>query len=163
MINLNKNSITAKLYCWFYNVKSLPTNLCPYFWKVVIMYLLLPFLGIPALIGHKLDDNTNAFIKALLGIVAIIFVMLLISLIVSPIVVFNWWLLDIKPNSLYMNTTEVGLMCWTGLLFVGLWHLGEQLYKYIFNRETHTPKETNVVIAFVKAKYHKYCPTINWN
>jgi hypothetical protein len=166
-INLNKNSITAKLYRWFYNVDTLPQNLCPYFWKVVIMYLLLPFLGIPALIGHLIEKDCNAFTKSILTIaVTVFFTAGLIgigSLIVSPIVVFNWVVLNIKPNDMYGNMMVGGLTGWFSLFIYGFWVGGVELYKYLTNKKTNTPKESNIILAFVKAKYHKYCLPINWN
>jgi hypothetical protein len=127
------------------------------------MYILLPFLGIPILIGQLAEKDSNAFVKTGVGFILISVSLLVISLIIGPIVLFNWWVLEIKPNILYGTIMEVGLITWFGVLLIGFYTGGEQLYKYIFNRETHTPKESNVVVAFVKAKYHKYCLPINWN
>jgi hypothetical protein len=39
-MQLNHNSFSAKLYRWFYGVDSMPGNLCPYFWKLVIAYVM---------------------------------------------------------------------------------------------------------------------------
>ena len=40
-MKLNSNSISSKLYRWFYGTKELPNNLCPYFWKLVLAWLVL--------------------------------------------------------------------------------------------------------------------------
>jgi len=161
-INLNKNSFTPRLYKWFYNVDYLPQNLCPYFWKVVIMYILLPFLGIPILIGQLAEKDSNAFVKTGVGIILIVLSIFLISTIISPIVLFNYLVLHVKPNEMYGKIMELGLTIWFPLIVFGIWTACEKSYEYITNRKKPIPEESNVVVAFVKAKFHQICPSINW-
>ena len=45
-MKLNQNSLSAKLYRWFYKTDTMPTNLCPYFWKLVTAVILSPLFAI---------------------------------------------------------------------------------------------------------------------
>ena len=40
-MKLTKNSFNSKLYRWFYCTNQLPINLCPYFWKLLMAWVLL--------------------------------------------------------------------------------------------------------------------------
>jgi hypothetical protein len=62
-MKLNKNSVSSRLYKWFYGVseyQGLPNNLCPYFWKVVLMYLtIIPYtlISIPVVVYDMFDKQ----------------------------------------------------------------------------------------------------------
>ena len=43
MLEFNYDTINAKIYRWFWNIKKMP-NLCPYFWKSILMWLIIPFV-----------------------------------------------------------------------------------------------------------------------
>jgi hypothetical protein len=63
-MNLNQNSIPAKLYRWFYqkNQYEMPTNLCPYFWQLVVMWIfILPcaLLSLPANIFYFFSKDSE--------------------------------------------------------------------------------------------------------
>jgi hypothetical protein len=66
-------------------------------------------------------------------------------------------------------------MLWFVILVVGSYHLIKGIYEYI-REKNHEKKfkydengyriypepKVNIVKEFVKAKYHKYCPRIEW-
>ena len=57
-MKLNINSTSAQLYRWFYATTTMPQSLCPYFWKLVIMWLLiLPYsiLSLPVILMDLKD------------------------------------------------------------------------------------------------------------
>ena len=62
-MRLNENSFTPKLYKWFYGVsesQGLPKNLCPYFWKVLLMYsTFIPYVlfSIPVVVYDLFDKQ----------------------------------------------------------------------------------------------------------
>ena len=45
-MKLNSNSVTARLYRWFYMNDQMPKSLCPYFWITVGLCLMTPFLSV---------------------------------------------------------------------------------------------------------------------
>jgi hypothetical protein len=62
-MEINTNSVWTKLWQWFYGVRTedLPNNLCPYFWKMLLMILtIIPYtLFCLPLIIYDLLDNKN--------------------------------------------------------------------------------------------------------
>jgi hypothetical protein len=50
-MRLKSNSISARLYRYFYGTEIMPTSLCNYFWALVLAYLLIIPLEIFGLVG----------------------------------------------------------------------------------------------------------------
>lgn len=161
---LNHNSISAKLYRWFYGTNVMPNNLCPYFWKLVIAYTFaLPvlILSLPYIIVDKdnsMDTLTNRIIKGI-----ILYGMLFLA--ICMLSVFGLFFVLPENDGLYfiMVTTGVGL--WIPCVVFGLTYLISKLFEKWkerkYNRYPEEPK-TNIIVEMVKAKYHKYCPKIDW-
>ncbi len=160
-MELNKNSFSAKLYRWYFNEYEMPTNLCSYFWALVLAYITTPLFflfAIPALILAAVDKDddfevrsTGYIWKAFIGFVIWVLVFFLICMVW---VVIKWFSLSIpKP------ITAVGVVGWglttliTLIVFVERWKEKRRYGK---------PKEPSVIWEFIKAKYHKYCPQIKW-
>lgn len=173
-MELNKNSTTARLYRWFYNIKEMPQNLCPYFWKLALMWILvIPFsiFTLPTLLFSDLKDNhpikrfSASFI--IYGIIYIAF-----GLILAPII---WIFYAETPlNSAMLGATVVGTIIWFVLAILGFLKLAEYLlekisdavhyrrYKNYKKKHLKQADEPSVIIEFVKARYNKYCPKIDW-
>jgi hypothetical protein len=167
-MKLNKNSISAKLFRWFYGTKELPTNLCPYFWKLVMAYVFvipLFIISFPYIIIDKNSCNKSLDSRIWLGFVFwIIFPASIVCLIaaLSPIMLF--WYTPVEDSSLEILII-CGLLTWAVGLTIGvMWfihHLGEKI-----KERRNLPKKekrSNIIVEMVKATYYKYCPKIDWN
>lgn len=145
---LNQNSISAKLYRWYYNTNSMPQNLCPYFWQLVIMWvtiLPLTLFSLPFQLGTKFDKASwDERLST-----SFIFYLLLILL-------FGVVLYSIK---LISQLTALELIM-IGVMVCGF-GIGILIAKY-FRKDYSKPKEPSVIIEFAKASYNKYCPKIDW-
>ena len=172
-MEISKNSITTKLYRWFYSISAnkLPNNLCPYFWKTVIMYILIIPISLivsPAIIleiiqKDNLDNNTleQRFLISLF-IYVILFVILLM---LSPIIYY----FNQSPESIWYGLKKGGYIMWTIVTFIFLCVMGSKLYdkkKEVeedpFGEKLVKKSKPNIITVFIKAKYKKYCPQITW-
>ena len=64
-MELNLNSLTAKLYRWFYKQNEMPSSLCPYFWKMIlacILYIPLFLFDLPSRIARKIQKENTTWI-----------------------------------------------------------------------------------------------------
>ena len=163
-MKLNKNSISAKLLRWFYGTSELPTNLCPYFWKLVMAYVFaipLFIIPLPYVIIEKSSSIESLNSRIWGGFVCWVILFLLITAL-TPIMLF--WHTPVK-DSLLETLIEIGVFTWiTGLIIGIMWfihHLGEKI-----KERRNLPKKekrSNIIVEMVKATYYKYCPKIDWN
>ena len=163
-MKLNKNSISAKLFRWFYGTSELPTNLCPYFWKLVMAYVFaipLFIISLPYVIIDKDSCNESLGSRIGLGFVCWFILFLLITAL-TPIMLF--WYTPVEDSSLEILII-CGLLTWAVGLTIGvMWfihHLGEKI-----KERRNLPKKekrSNIIVEMVKATYYKYCPKIDWN
>ena len=140
-------------------VKYPPNNLCPYFWSLIIailLYIPITILRLPELIRMlimerkiEIDEKTSAMGANMWVIITILsgFTILHINLIKA---MFNTYSYD---SSLANITVIIDLI----IIAIVAGHL---IYKNIYEKEPN--KETNIVEEFIKAKYYKYCPKIEW-
>jgi len=201
-MKLNQNSITTRLYKWFYNTEELPQSLCPYFWKLTLMLLLIiPYsiITLPVLIVNKFDnDYDSASFGEKLGVSIILWgCVLIILLLLSPILLI--WVdlpADKKLDEFIHVTIRVGMISWgiviiTSVVFWVAWLIENRRkffkeiryeYKdvyddggywqntiktgrryYLVNGEKVFIEEKKyILIEFIKAKYNRYCPKIDW-
>lgn len=180
-MKLNHNSTSARLYRWFYITDEMPQTLCPYFWKLVIMWIFLAPVGlisIPIVITKQEADEWPVRILGgllLWGIVALLFIA------IFPITYLFWGWFD--PKTTFGAWQRTGLALW-GMLIVGsiIWGILEirqrkkearrhRQKEWIWNDEgdyvknpDYEPYEEkpSIIIEFIKAKYNKYCPKIDW-
>lgn len=181
-MTLNTNSLNAKLYCWFYGKTAyhLPNNLCPYFWKLILAWVLLvPYtlFCILYILTHEIfiDNYENGNHKTgermgvsliLNGIVFMLFLM---------INVVVWFFVDYTPKSIFSELLPPGIMVWVVAIGFGIYYgikaLVERIKESRIPRDEYgyriypEPKEKkhNLIVEFVKAKYGQYCPKIDWN
>jgi hypothetical protein len=181
-MKLNQNSISARIYRWFYMTDEMPQNLCPYFWKLVIAYILLIPCGILYLpITILRTDVTETGERLALGFfswIAILGALLMIF----PITYFFY---GFFPNGTTYNSWQlIGIALWVGAFALGISygiaHLSSERrrkreirnleymwdeYGVYVKNPNYKPyeKNPNIIIEFIKAKYNRYCPKIEWN
>lgn len=170
----NPNSILAKAYRWFYNIKyrNMPTNGCPYFWQSVIMTLCYPFVLIAAIpmfimeyILEKYDEEVEA---PLLGAAALGLIMYGILFLVYCQFAMFFYL-----DNIHHGIFVAGAFAWGIELIIFISFIIHNIQEYIKRAKRlkkeqaehlgETIQSSNIVVTFVKAKYNKYCPQLTWN
>jgi len=161
-MKLNQNSLSAKLYRWFYKTDTMPTNLCPYFWKLVTAVILSPLLAIYTLpyeiINYKrwhryTYGDMLGMSLAYWCLIAVVICM------ISPLGLF-FYIPD--ESSLLWIMISVGLICWLSLIVFGTAWAFAKTKEHLQSKNSNTEKTDNIIVEMVKAKYHKYCPKIDW-
>ena len=170
-MKLDKNSRAARLYRWFYcvNEYNMPKSLCPYAWKLLLMWILIvPYtlFSLPFQIKNKFQTEPIPLVlKSAFAINCFILIASLMALGLSTLA-FG------MPDSLLMqNLANAGLflslsvgvnICVIILLVIGMRAI-DVLSQYIYTSK-RTPRESqaSVVKEFIKAKINKYCPKIDW-
>lgn len=182
-MKLKQNSISARLYRWFYITDNMPSNLCPYFWKLVAMWVLLgpgALISAPMMIvnrGEKMEWPSRIIGGALLYFVAYI----LMLMVFAPI---SYLMIGISEK--YWNFQLGGFTGWvlTIACLIVLFivrkvekrkeekarkrspYIWDEEGNYVTNPdyeefEPKTPR-TYILKEFIKAKYNRYCPKIDW-
>ena len=160
-MKLNEKSVTSKLYRWFYGTQSMPTNLCPYFWKLVVMWIFIVPMSILAITNtfiYKLskgelgaDSHEDIWGKFSYGIVFYLVIYIASCMIIALSYLFIG----------YENGTALFTLSAIGFVFWFFWIVG---FIALFIKDmTDNDHNDGVVKGFVKAKYNKYCPTIEWS
>lgn len=159
----NKNSIHAKLYGVTYN-SELPENLCPYFWKLVwATIILIPniIIQLPALIlkiFSKDSDLDDCYERRKAGL-GIYFALMILSLYLLPTI--NWIKAIFNCYSYSQEFAIIG----GGLNSIIFIVVSFFFIRYIINKKSERiveEKKPNIVTEFIKAKYNRYCPKIEW-
>jgi hypothetical protein len=164
---LNHNSISAKLYRWFYETNIMPNNLCPYFWKLAIAYtfaLPLLILTLPHTILNNGRHSSTPRIAYSILFYSITFI------VISMLSVFGLFFVTPEENTFYLWMVLLGLIAWSLVFGFGICKLISALiikwksYRYYKKYFINKPKtaKVNLIVEMVKAKYHKYCPKIDW-
>ena len=178
-MKLNQNSVSVKLYKWFYGVseyQGLPNNLCPFFWRVVLMYLtFIPYVlfSIPVVVYDLFDtqySNGDRKTGERLGVSVGIYIGLFVitSMITSIVGLFT----HIDPKSFWEFCQLTGCIVWFGLIVFGVIEGVKYLREYSTtdksyyseteNKWVYKKTTVNLTTEFIKAKYNKYCPKIDW-
>jgi hypothetical protein len=128
----SKKSLHARLYRFMY-YSDLPNNLCPYFWKLVLAFILFSFI---------------IYISLYIGC-CVLFV--------------NYHLVKMILNCYSYNYNHaigaVFVDICIALVFIGLYinNFIENNYK-----KEKAKTNQNIIKEFIKAKYNNYCPKIDW-
>jgi len=165
---LNHNSISSRLYRWFYETNIMPNNLCPYFWKLAIAYTFaLPLLILT--LPHTILNNGRHSSTPRIGYSILFY--LITFFVISMLSVFGLCFVTPEENTLYFFMVIFGIFAWILVfVFCGVslidklvtkWRSYRYYKKYFINK----PKtaKVNLIVEMVKAKYNKYCPKIDWS
>lgn len=166
-VKLNSNSWVYRLYNWFYDRNSgspsRPTNLCPYFWSLVFMFIvIIPYslfivLGAPI---HKFEQDTHE--RRLVQSFVLGFGYCILFSILAAIYAL------IFDHSLIANDASIiGVSVIFGLAFLitgAFFAIGYGIQRIIncFPNKTQRQNTDNILISFIKSKYKKICPSITW-
>lgn len=161
-MKLPKRSWHFKLYSLHYGETPYPSNLCPYFWKVIwalIVFIPLQLISLPGHIWNKIENGTtdwrdgfqenNSFIKGI-GVYGI--AMILCSIVNFWLCITGIWNIDYGVNEIF---AVLGALVQSILLIV--------LIVWIIKKTMNKSSKPNILTEFVKAKYNKYCPKIDWD
>jgi len=177
-MKLNINSISARLYRWFYSTSQMPQSLCPYFWKLVLMwFFIVPYtiISLPCILMDLKDpDHKTTGERA--GVGAIMwFILSMLFCMMSWIGVF---FIEPVKDTLWFHMLGAGFIGWLTAIVLGSmlaikWFIEnrrERKYRRIKYDEDgyriwEEPKEKqpSIITEFIKAKYNKYCPKIDWD
>lgn len=131
-MNIKKSSWHYKMIEWFGHTPS--DSLCPYVRQILLALALSLFLiAIASAIFIVFVWNPLHVLAALMGIVSI------------------------TPNSL-----AIGLIAWAAYAVAGVVFGGKYLRKKYRERNPVVETEPNIVMAYIKAKKEKFCPTLKF-
>lgn len=148
-MQLNKNSISARLYRHFYSEETMPKSLCTYFWALVLAYTLVIPLEILGLVGnipiYLVDKGgdilpKNPFFKTVMTIFTVIILYCLFVCIYPIIHIFHpieWMKIE---ASIFFDIV---------ILILGI---------VIYKNET----KNSILPEYIKAKVKGICPRIDW-
>ena len=182
-MKLNHNSLSARLYRWFYITDHMPPTLCPYFWKLVLMWILIlpySFLCLPLIIVKQDEEILEWRVRPIFGVVlyGVVFVTFLA---LFPLTYFIWGLFEVK--SVFLQWQVAGMLIWVIIIVYAIvWAIVKlnsrrklarrrRQLEYIWNDKgdyvlnpdyVHYEPRPNIIVEFIKAKYNKYCPKIDW-
>jgi predicted membrane protein len=129
---IKKTSWHYKLIQWFGHTPS--DSLCPYVRQILLAFALSLFLiAIASCIFIVFVWNPLHVLAALMGIV-----------------------------SINANALMIGLVAWAVYAIVGIVMGGKYLRKKYREKNPVVEKEPNIVMAYIKAKKDKICPTLNF-
>lgn len=171
-MTLNENSLNANLYRWFYGKFNLPTNLCPFFWKLVAAWILLIPFSIFCLPTIVLDIFSGDFTlgKEKPGDRLWISLVVWIVLFLATCMGLGIALFFTELGS-FTGLGRTGILLWVIGLIIGTIYLFVHGYeKYQDSKKKYDQwgyriyeeKTDNILIGFIKAKYNEWCPVITW-
>ena len=151
--------------------QKMPQSLCPYFWKLAIMWVfIVPYTVITLpIVVLKYESRNSTSERAALGMLLWLFLFVAFSM-VSLIGIF--WI-DPEKNPTFRGLFIAGIVGWVVAAVFGVvglihWLKDKWESRHIRYDEngyriyTDPVKQDSILVSFVKAKYNKYCPKINW-
>jgi protein-S-isoprenylcysteine O-methyltransferase Ste14 len=181
-MELNYNSTSSKLYRWFYDKRDMPETLCPYFWSLVFAWTLTVILSpllLPTWVAKKIskdfDEDVPIGPYALMGFLMYGIIYFLISF---GVFISAYWITYYEGSlgfNLYGSGAIITVVAGVALIIWGIITLknrirdrrtkrtiwDEELWEYVPNPDYVEPRP-NLLVEFVRAKYNKYCPKIDW-
>ena len=165
-MKIKTNSIHAKIYRFVYS-SDLPMNLCPYFWSLIwaiVVFIPDLIIKLPVLLWNlTTDTNQKTEKKEQRGIGFAVYVLtgIFILWIISTYNLIKYWFNCYSYNNQF---AEIGGFINIIFMFIILvilyaaydYEIGE------FKDSLLNKSENNIIIQFIKAKYNKYCPKIDW-
>lgn len=165
-MKLNNSSWYVWIYRSSYGIEKyqLPKNLCPFFWKLLLSFVLLPFVFFGHLCNIKRIELNGIAIGSLIQVLMLLITGVTFS---DYFHAHYWtWILFFKCYGLaflFITGFVIGIV----IIILLLTYI-QFIIKYIkTNRKpkkikTYQQKEPSIITSFIKAKYNKYCPSIEW-
>lgn len=156
-MKIKKTSLHARFYKFMYLTDKLPTNLCPYFWKLVMAIITLP-LTFPSFIFTNNRSFGSRFDP--------LAIMIVLEMLIFGVGGLTSLIFGLVKNDDPMNLTTFGLINFAGILgwimialacYTAHW-ISERKEVYLGKKE----KKPNIIIEYIKAKKNKACPMIEW-
>lgn len=182
MRDLSQKSWHCQLYRLIYG-HELPTNLCPYFYKVmlaIILFLpLIMFTAVAALFAevvnlfhakevrfHLYQDAKSESGLLSRDMLAAAFVVNWVCFYVFELIWFPFHYNEKGPLTtmgfgIYICTAAILLSIVNYFLFKGIDWLIDKMRTSKSAPKTES-KESSLVLSYIKSKYQKHCPKINW-
>lgn len=175
-MKLNYDSYLSRLYRWFYLADTMPNNLCPYFWKLVIMLILIlptAIISLPVILIEilKKEEFTTYGERFGLSFIAYVLIIALISL--GAAACWPWF--TYEKESFFDFCAHLGTMMFVFGFVYGIYSLLKWIFNSIRDRIVYTTNNEgrkvyrpsreprpNIIIEFIKAKYEKNCPRLEW-
>ncbi len=172
-MKLRKHSWHYLLYNATYQ-SYVPSNLCPYFWKLLFAIVSFPvnfIMTLPVFIvdkiikiwdkdGFELNDEVYFSIKYLCAII------LYLAGFIAFCMLSMWFFPFMAKHgnkSEISNIWLAGFIGWGVVIFFLLRAFAFYVYgKLSSGKKVYKEKSPNILSEFVKAKYKKYCPRIDW-
>lgn len=178
MATLNNKGISATIYRWFYGLEldELPRNLCPYFWKSVLMYLtIIPYsiFCLPTIIWEMFDKQYKHGDRSCGERIGVSFGIYVAGFILAALCAAVGWLFFAYTKESFLELLGViGILCWGFGIVIGTWTLLGYLINKGFKSERkwdekkreyvkYTPAPA-AALEMISATYHKYCPELKW-
>lgn len=165
-MKLSKTSWHYKLFSLTYE-KDVPNNLCPYFWMLAFSILCFPFnfiWNLPVTLIDKLSrlfGGTDGFIdwdsEKYFG--DLFKISLAINFCVCCLIGMVGIWINYK-NGYNLTFGTIGYILLVSLLS----YFAHEWYKDNFRKiaPTYKKPKPNLIAEFIKAKYNRYCPKIEW-
>lgn len=137
-MELNSNSINARLYRWFYHkgTNQMPKSLCPYFWQLFIMYVFIIPYVLFTLPYHLLTRWENdSFISGIFGS-AILYLMLFGIFTMGSFVTFLF--IELPEKGFWVNICVGGAMLWIFTIGFLIYRLVDYLVSKMKNKTEKT-------------------------
>lgn len=177
-MKLTKNSFNSKLYRWFYCTNELPISLCPYFWKLLMAWVLLipvVVITLPVTLGEirslKQSNYEKYNLSMRFGMSFLIYLIIfLVFVLLTPLSLF---FTTVEYNSVLGSFVVGGVMGWVLIICCSIGWVYGKVRDHIRNKKRNAQwdndgkriirgKRPNIIIEFIKAKYNRYCPKIEW-
>jgi len=178
-MKLNPYSIPNRLHFWFYGVENFETikNGCPWFWKSVLMWLLIiPYVVfcIPVIAYEiytkKYANNGANSVYARVGISIGVYLALVVIL--AALLSVSLIFVTYEKKTFLDALAHCGFLIWL-VVFVfgameGIKYLKERhqekkrAIRYDKMIKGEDPNQGSAVYEMISALYHKYCPKIEW-
>lgn len=158
----NTKSLHARLHNLVYTNK-LPNNLCPYFWKLVLAFILfIPafIIQLPILISDlftKYKNDTED--RYNMGFVFWLITIILTSISIPTIHLFK---MMFNCYSYSWDIAILGIIVWSMIGLVTIVTLLALCLKNRIIKNRYKEKQPSIIGEFIKAKKNKYCPKIDW-
>lgn len=158
-VTVNHDSWHYKFNQWTYGKSYFPTNLCPYFWKTILAFVIIPFVLIgkaiyklPEFPDWSISENTTGKIEKIVKTVLLAGVTVVFGLLIA---FQEWGIILIILGVTGVGAGIIGFAMWVIWLYEGYREAHPKIVNNV--RQKH---KRNMVIAKTSGWYHKNCPML---